>query len=77
VDDVVKTVIVGFGGICEGGSVRNSILDDGGHVGWQLKVLCGKLVNDGVDLDDCCVDAVCYQGCRGCSNAHSAFDKVN
>lgn len=59
-EDVVDDVVIlrrgrGFLALLDEGA---GVVDDGGVVGWQAEVLACELVDDGVNLDDCGVDAM-------------------
>ncbi len=54
--------------------VGDSVLDHRGMVGREVKVLGRKLMDDRVDLDNCCVNAMRYEGGRGGADPESSAD---
>ncbi|EHL03123.1 hypothetical protein M7I_0815 [Glarea lozoyensis 74030] len=71
-EDVVDDVIVfgsrSGGAVCEG----DCVFDDGCVGGWQGEVFGCEAVDDGVNFDDCGVDAVGDECSRGGSNTETA-----
>jgi len=65
-EDVVDDIVIllrgrGFLALLDEGT---GIIDDGGVVGRQTEVLARELVDDGVNLDDCGVNAMADQRAR-------------
>jgi hypothetical protein len=64
--DVVHDIVESRLGLAsELGSVTDRVCNDGRVVARQPEVLHGKLVHDGVNLNNRRVDAMCHQSGRG------------
>jgi hypothetical protein len=59
VDYVVVGLGFGGGGLADKG---NSVAENGGMGRREIEIFCGEFVDDGVDFEDCGVDAVVDEG---------------